>query len=80
MKWPYWQNAALHLPRRPSPDSRQHALDDVAVHIGQATVEAVVVVGQRGVVEAEQVEDGGVEVPHGHPVYRGTTTALPSRQ
>ena len=32
------------------------------VHVGQAAVDAVVAEGQPGVVDAEQVQDGGVEV------------------
>ena len=37
-------------------------LDDLARRVGQAVVAAVVGEGEPGVVEAEQVEDRGVEV------------------
>ena len=39
--------------------------DHVAVDVGEAAVEAVVVPGEALVVEAEQVQDRGVEVPDG---------------
>ena len=32
------------------------------MHVGQAEIAALEAVGQLGVVEAEQVQDGGVEV------------------
>ena len=42
--------------------SRQQPLDDLAVHVGQAEVAALEAVGQLGVVEAQQVQDRGVQV------------------
>ncbi|KAJ3049450.1 hypothetical protein HK102_012501, partial [Quaeritorhiza haematococci] len=41
---------------------RHDRADHVAVHVGQAEVAAGVAVGEPGVVEAEEVEDRGVEV------------------
>jgi hypothetical protein len=42
--------------------------DEVVQHgardVGQAEVAAAATVGQRGVVDAEQVQDGGVQVVH----------------
>src|SRR5262249_26720541 len=50
------------------PPSGQDRLDDVAVHIGQAEVTAVVAVGQLRVLQAEQAQDGGVQVVYRHAV------------
>ena len=50
--------------------SGQDLLDHLAVHVGQAALDAVVVVGQLLVVEAEQVQDGGVEVVDASPGSR----------
>ena len=36
------------------------AVEDMAVDIGEAAFEAVVVVGEARVIKAEEVEDGGV--------------------
>ena len=40
--------------------SGQNRLDHVAVDVGEATLDAVVVEGQPGVIEAEEVQDRGV--------------------
>ena len=42
--------------------SRQQLRHDIAMHIGQAEIAALEAIGQLGVVEAEQVQDRGVEV------------------
>jgi hypothetical protein len=42
--------------------SGENAIDDVAVDIGEPVVAALVVEGEPFVVEAETVEDGGLEV------------------
>ena len=42
--------------------SGEEVFDNVAVHVGEAEVAAGVVVGEAFVVEAEEVEDGGLEV------------------
>ena len=39
------------------------------VDVGEAAFEAVVVVGEAFVVEAEEVEDGGVEIVDGSDVF-----------
>lgn len=49
----------------------ENAFDDVAVDVCEATFEAVVVIGEAFVVEAEEVEDGGVEVVDGDGVFFG---------
>ena len=51
------------LPCRIGPrGSRHHLLDHLAVDVGQAEVAAGVAVGELLVVEAEQVQDRGVQV------------------
>ena len=54
--------------------SGNHFLDDVPVDVGQAAVDAVVVVGQALVVESKQVQYGGVKVVHGGDVLFGLPT------
>src|SRR4051794_20308323 len=49
--------------------SGEDALDDLAVHVGEAEVAARVAVGEPGVVQAHQVEDRGVEVVDMHGVF-----------
>ena len=39
-------------------------MDDAAVHVGETEVAAGVAVGESLVVEAEEVEDRGVQVVH----------------
>ena len=41
---------------------RKNLLDDVSVHVGEAAFDAVVPEGELLVIDAEEVEDGGVEV------------------
>ena len=41
---------------------RQDVPHNLAVHVGQAEVSAGVAVGEPGVVEAQQVQDRGVQV------------------
>ena len=41
------------------------------VDVGQAAVDAIVVVGKSLVVEAKEMEDGGVKVVHGGDVLFG---------
>ena len=53
--------------------SGEHGLDHVPVHVGEAALGAVVVVGQPLVIEAEEVQDRGVEV-----VERGLVLRRPS--
>src|SRR6184192_1541723 len=43
-------------------DLGQHFFDEVAVDVGEAEVAALEAVGETLVVEAEEVEDGGLEV------------------
>src|SRR4051794_9471307 len=50
------------FPTGRAPGSGQYLADDATVDVGQAEVAAGVAVGEGLVVEAEQVEDRGVEV------------------
>ena len=51
--------------------SSQRFGHDVSVHVRQATLDAVVVERQPFVVDAEQVQDGRVEVvPRDRPLHR----------
>ena len=54
-----------------SQQSGDQVLDDLAVHVGQAEVSAGVAVGELFVVEAEEVEDRGVQVVDVHLVLDG---------
>ena len=49
----------------------QHFIDDMPVHIGEPPLEAVVEDAEVFVVEAEEVEQGGVEVVEGVNVFHG---------
>jgi hypothetical protein len=42
--------------------SGEDALDDAARDVGQTEVTAIVAVSQLGVIEAEQAQNGGVEI------------------
>ena len=44
-------------------------MDDVAVHVGEAALNAVVLKGELFVVEAEEVEHRGVQVMEGMDVF-----------
>lgn len=37
-------------------------MDDVAMHVGQSTIDAIVTNGESRVVDAEQVQDGGMNI------------------
>ena len=52
-------------------DLREEVFDDVAVDVGEAEVAAGVGVGEFFVIEAEEVEDGGVEVVDGGDIDGG---------
>tara|TARA_A100001037_G_scaffold238378_1_gene217801 strand:+ start:383 stop:613 length:231 start_codon:yes stop_codon:yes gene_type:complete len=49
----------------------QHFLNHVAVHIGEAALDAVVVKGQLFVVEAQEMEHGGVKIMEGVDILGG---------
>ena len=49
-------------------------LDDLPVHVGQPVVAAAVAVGQPLVVDAQQVQDGGVQVVDVDLVLRRRTS------
>ena len=51
-------------------------MDDIAVDVGEAEIAAGVVVGEALVVEAEGVEEGGVEVVHVDRVFHGAVTEV----
>src|SRR5260221_12246071 len=54
----------------------QNVLDHLPAHIGQAEVAAAVAVGEAFVVEAHQVEDGGVQVVGVGAFFLGTVAEL----
>jgi hypothetical protein len=51
--------------------SRQHLGDHLAFHVREAALDAVVLEGEALEVEAEEVEDGGVEVVERMDVLHG---------
>ena len=60
----------------PRPASGNQFFDHVAVHVGQAEVAAGVAVGELLVVEAEQVQDRGVQVVDVDAVFDGLEAEL----
>ena len=56
--------------------SCDHVADHVPVDVGEPEVAARVAVGQAGVVQAHQVQDGGVEVVDVHGVLGGAVAVL----
>ena len=51
--------------------SGQNVFYDISVHVGEAEVAAAVAVGELFVIEAQEVEHGGVEVVNMNPVLDG---------
>ncbi len=66
----------LFKQRLTSPTSRQDLVDHAAAEVGEAVVAAVVAVGEFFVIEAEEVEEGGVEVIHVDFVFDGFVAEL----
>src|SRR5262245_32898367 len=56
--------------------SAEDCLHHLAVHVGQAEVAARVAIGEAGVLEAEQLQDGGVEVPDRNRVFHDIATVV----
>ena len=54
--------AAKRNPAAPESISGQDVPDDLPMHVGQPVVAALEAIGQLLVVQAQQVEDGGLEV------------------
>ena len=52
----------LPLFRTAAPSSAQNLVNHLAVYIGQTAIDAVVGEGETRVVDAEKVQNGGVEV------------------
>ena len=52
-------------------DSRQDFTDDVSMHVGDAIVTSLVAIAEVFMVEAEKVEDGGMEIVHGGDIFFG---------
>ena len=48
---------------------RKDRLDDIAVHIRQTVVAASMAEGQAFVIQAQQMQDGRVEIVHMNPVF-----------
>lgn len=46
-------------------------MDDVAVHVGEAEAAAAIMIGQFLVVDAQEVEDRGLEIMHVDRVFDG---------
>ena len=44
------------------PFSRQHVLDHIAMHVGQAEIATLEAIGQLLVIDAQAVQDRGVQV------------------
>ena len=65
--------------RQGSGGSGQDVGDDVAEHVGEPEVSAGVAVGELFVVQAEQVQDGGVQVVHVDLVGDGVVAELVGR-
>ena len=59
--------------------SGENVLDDVTMHVGQSAVDTVVIERQLLVVDAEQVQDRGVEIRDGDFVFRNEITDLIAR-
>ena len=56
--------------------SRENAPDDVPVHVGQATIGAIMVIREFLVIEAEQVQNGRVKVVDGCHVDHGAAAEV----
>ena len=61
------------------PPSRQDLLDHMPVHVGQPPVDAVVAERQAGVIDAQQVKDGGVQVVAVRDVFDGLVRPFVAR-
>ena len=48
---------------------REDIVHNAAVDVGESEVAAAVAVGEAGMVEAQLVQDGGVQVVYMHAVY-----------
>ena len=59
----------IRLPKSPS-FSREHSFHHVALHVGEAVVAATVAEGQARVIEAQQVQNGRVEIVDVNRVFR----------
>ena len=57
--------------RRAAPILHEDFLDHTTVDVGQTTLDSVVVIRQRFVIDAEQLENGGVEVGPGDRIFDG---------
>ena len=55
-------NPRIKVPPRRSTFLRDNFVDHMPMHVGEAAVDAVVADGELRVVDAQQVQDGGVDV------------------
>ena len=53
-------------PSRPQYDSHQETFDHAPMHVGEAVVAALELEGQPGVIDAEAVQHGGVQIVDVH--------------
>ena len=52
--------------------SGEDRLDHVTMHISQAEMATLVLVGQAFVIDPQKVEDGGVKIMNMNPAFRDT--------
>ena len=62
------ENADCHAWDRLPGVSGDDRLDHMTVDVGQTAIEAVVIVGKLFMIESEQMQHGGIEVPHGRRI------------
>src|SRR5438105_3274163 len=66
-----WQEPHLACLETEARESGEDPVDGLPVHVGEPALDAVVVVGEFRVVDAEELQDGGVEVVPGRGVLDG---------
>jgi len=73
-----WVNRTDSLPRHECAGQQpgQNPMDHLAVHVGEALIDAVLVKGQLLEIEPEEVEDGGVKIPDRRGVLLGPAPEL----
>ena len=68
LSWPFCNGAVSAGVHHPSGEQITH---DVPMHVGEAEVAACVAVGEAGVVDAELMEEGGMQVVDFDGVFDG---------
>jgi len=67
----------IPMVRQFAPSSRDQIMHHMSVHIRQAKISALVAVGQSPVIDAEQVEDGCIQIVNAHRARRPMFLAWP---